>query len=251
MDLGLSGQGALVTGGSRGIGRAVALALAAEGARVAVLGRDAEALAEVVARCDQLSHGAVAVQADTTMDQEVRTAVGEAARALGRLDIVVNAAAPRALPTQAAGLAGLDDADFLHQLDTKALGYVRVARAAVPLLRERGGRVVNVSGMNARATGSITGSVRNLAVVAISKSLADELGPLGISVSCVHPGLTVTERVADDPDYARRAARNSLGRPVTAEQVASVIAFLSSPVAAIANGAVITLDGGTSGPIWT
>jgi len=90
-----------------------------------------------------------------------------------------------------------DDEDFLRQVDTKALGYARVVRAAAPYLeRDGGGRVVNISGMNARLTGSITGSVRNIAVVAITKNLADELGPRGISVTCVHPGLTVTERVA-------------------------------------------------------
>jgi NAD(P)-dependent dehydrogenase (short-subunit alcohol dehydrogenase family) len=248
MDLGLDGAAALVTGGSRGIGRAVAVALAAEGARVALLGRDLDALAAAA----QLVGGeTVTVRADTTMDADVRTAVDEAAAALGRLDVVVNCAAPRALPVQVPGLAGLDDEDFLRQVDTKALGYARIVRAATPHLESAGGgRVVNVSGMNARSTGSITGSVRNIAVVAITKNLADELGRRGISVTCVHPGLTLTERAASDPAFLEQASGNALGRPVTAEEVAAVVTFLASPRGAVANGSVVTVDGGRPGPIW-
>jgi NAD(P)-dependent dehydrogenase (short-subunit alcohol dehydrogenase family) len=246
MDLGLDGASALVTGGSRGIGLATAKALTVEGARVALLARDPEALARAEAQVP----GAVSVRADTTDDADVRRAVAEAAERLGGLQVVVNAAAPRATPGQPTGLAGLDDADFLTQVDTKALGYARVVRAALEHLEARGGRVVNVSGMNARMTGSIAGSVRNGAVVTITKSLADELGPRGVTVTCVHPGLTVTERTEDDADYREAASRNGIGRPVTAVQVAAAITFLASPHAAIANGAVVTLDGGRPGPIW-
>lgn len=247
MDLGLAGQAALVTGGGSGIGLAVAVALAGEGTRVALLGRDPETLARAAG---QVGPGTVVVRGDTTDDEQVRAAVDEAVAALGRLDVVVNCAASRAAPDQAAGLAGLDDADFLHQLDTKALGYLRVVRAAAPHLEAGGGRVVNVSGMNARATGSITGSVRNIAVVALSKNLADELGPRGISVACVHPGLTITERTAHDEALVVLASSNALKRPVTGAEVADVVTFLASPRGAVTNGAVITVDGGRPGPIW-
>jgi NAD(P)-dependent dehydrogenase (short-subunit alcohol dehydrogenase family) len=248
MDLGLENAGALVTGGSRGIGLAVAQALAAEGAHVALLGRDPAALSVSAAA---VGPGTVTVRADTTRDAEVRDAVDAAAVALGRLDIVVNCAAPRARPGGGSGLDGLDDEDFLRQLDTKALGYARVVRAAAPHLRAAGGgAVVNVSGINARATGSITGSVRNIAVVAITKNLADELGTAGISVICVHPGATVTEQVANDAAFLEVAARNALGRPVTAGEVASVVAFLASPRGAVTTGSVVTVDGGRPGPIW-
>ncbi|WP_139980467.1 SDR family NAD(P)-dependent oxidoreductase [Nocardioides litoris] len=248
MDLGLDGRAALVTGGSRGIGLAVARALAAEGCRVALLGRDPETLA-TAAR--SVGDDTVAVTADTTDDAAVRAAVDEAAARLGRLDVVVNCAAPRATPGGPSGLAGLDDAAFLANVDTKVLGYARVVRAAVPHLRAAGGgAVVNVSGMNARSTGSIAGSVRNIGVVALSKNLADELGGDGIAVVCVHPGLTVTERTEGDAAYAEQASANALGRPVTAEEVATAITFLASPRAAIANGAVVTLDGGRPGPVF-
>jgi len=248
MDLGLAGSTALVTGGSRGIGLAVARALVGEGASVALLGRDTGALA---AAADSLGPGTVTVSADTTDDAAVRSAVDEAAAALGGLSVVVNAAAPRATPGQVPGLGGLRDDDFLLQLDTKALGYLRVVRAAVPhLLAAGGGAVVNISGMNARATGSIAGSVRNIAVVALSKNLADELGPQGIAVTCVHPGLTVTERNTGDEEYAAAASANAIGRPVTADDVAALVAFLASPRGALANGAVVTADGGRPGVIW-
>lgn len=247
MDLGLASTSALVTGGSRGIGLAVARALAAEGTRVALLGRDEDTLAAAVASID----GSLAVRADTTDDAQVRAAVDEAVAGLGGLDIVVNCAAPRATAAATPGLAGLDDEDFLRQVDTKALGYLRVVRAAVPHLEARGGRIVNISGMNARSTGSITGSVRNIAVVALTKNLADDLAPRGITVTCVHPGLTVTERTEGDEDYAEKSsALNALGRTITAEEVADVIGFLASPKAAITNGAVITLDGGRPGGLW-
>ncbi|MEQ4498257.1 SDR family NAD(P)-dependent oxidoreductase [Nocardioides kribbensis] len=246
MDLGLSGARALVTGGNRGIGLATARRLSAEGARVALLARDSEALERAAASLE----GAVTVQADTTDDAAVRAAVERAAGELGGLDVVVNAAAPRASGGRTPGLAGLDDAEFLVEMDTKALGYARVVRAASAYLLDGGGRIVNVSGMNARKTGSITGSVRNIAVVALTKNLADELGPQGVSAVCVHPGLTVTERNADDGDYLVKAADNALGRAITADEVATAVTFLCSPHAAIVNGGVVTLDGGRPGSLW-
>lgn len=248
MDLGLTGVAALVTGGGRGIGYAVAAALVAEGARVTLLGRDDDVLAAAASR---LGADTAWVRADTTDDAQVRTAVQRAAESAGRLDVVVNCAAPRATPGAPSGLAGLDDEDFLRQVDTKALGYTRVVRAAAPHLRAAGGgAVVNVSGMNARATGSITGSVRNIAVVAITKNLADELGRDGIAVTCVHPGLTVADGAESDPAFLELASANALGRPVTANDVAAVVVFLASPRGVVANGSVVSVDGGRPGPIW-
>lgn len=239
MDLGLTGAAALVTGGNRGIGLAVARSLLAEGAKVAVLSRSGS---------DE--PGLVSVQADTTDDDAVRAAVTSAAEQLGGLDVVVNAAAPRSQPGQTPGIAGLEDADFLEQLNTKGLGYARVVRAAAQWLLDGGGRVVNISGMNARMTGSITGSTRNIAVVAITKNLADELGPQGVTVTCVHPGLTLTERSANDDAFLAKAAENGIAKSVTADDVAAVVTFLASPLAAPLNGAILNADGGRPGPIW-
>ncbi|WP_182378240.1 SDR family oxidoreductase [Nocardioides sp. WS12] len=246
MDLELNGSGALVTGGNRGIGRAVAVALIREGASVVILGRDEETLAATAAEIGAAGF----VAADTTDDGAVRQAVAEAADLLGRLDVVVNCAAPRALPDQVPGLAGLVDEDLLRHVDTKVLGYARVARAAAPYLRRAGGAIVNVSGMNARSTGSIAGSVRNISVVALTKNLADDLGSDGIAVTCVHPGLTLADPHQGDAGLVDVAARNALGRPITAAEVADLIVFLASPRGRPANGAVITADGGRPGGIW-
>ncbi len=246
MDLGLDGMGALVTGGGRGIGKAVAAALVREGAQVVLLGRD-EARLDAARR--ETGARAVVV-ADTSDDTAVRAAVASAVDVLGRLDVVVNGAAPRAEPGQAPGLAGLDEADLLRNVDVKVLGYLRVARAAAPHLAEGGGAIVNISGMNARSTGYIAGSVRNISVVALTKNLADELGASGIAVSCVHPGLTLTERNEDDPSYVETASRNALGRAVSAAEVADLVTFLASPRGRLLNGAVLAADGGRVGSIW-
>jgi len=250
MDLRLSGAGAIVTGGSKGLGKAVARNLLAEGARVALLARNEETLSAAAA---ELGDDVVTVAADTNDAEAVTRAVDEAARQLGRLDVVVNSAATPASSTGARpGIDNLDEEDFLRQLDTKALGYARVVRAAVPHLRAAGGgRVVSIAGMNARLSGQVTNTVRNLAVVALTKTLADELGQDNIAVSCVHPGMTATDSRTFDEAMQARARSNALGRIIDASEVADVVTFLASPRAMATNGAIVTVDGGHPGPLWT
>lgn len=250
MDLRLSGAGVIVTGGSRGIGKAVARALLAEGARVALLSKTPEHLA---AAAEELGDGVITVAADTTDASAVTAAVDEAAAALGRLDVLVNCAATPASSTAAKpGIENLDDADFLAQVDTKALGYARTARAAVPHLRAAGGgRIINVAGMNARLTGSITGTVRNIAVVGLTKNLADELGRDNVAVTCVHPGVTVTDSRELGEALVERGRSNALGRLVDASEVADVVTFLASPRATAVNGSIIGVDGGLPGALWS
>jgi len=279
MDLELSGKRAIVTGGSRGIGLAVARALAAEGCDVALVARDAAALAAAreavaaVADVGAASAGAaraaarsgprvIAVSCDTGDDDAVRAMAATVADGLGGADILVNAAA-RPNTGAVVGIDGFDPAEFAEQVNVKVLGYLRCIKAVVPLMREnRWGRIINVSGLAARSTGAITGTVRNVAVAALTKNLADELGRDGINVTVVHPGFTLTEKTPEI--LAGRAARAgvsvaeverqigesvSIGRIVTADEVASVVAFLASPRSVAINGDAISVGGGAVGPI--
>ncbi|MDI5972406.1 SDR family oxidoreductase [Streptomyces sp. SL13] len=257
MDLGLTGRRAVVTGGSRGIGLAIGRALAAEGADVALVARGARALDEaagrVAARSGRL---VVAVPADTGSDASVAAMAEEVVGRLGGVDILVNAAAT-------ASTGSFPEDTLADEVNVKVQGYLRTARAFAPGMRERGwGRIINISGSAARQTGSLVGSVRNVAVAALSKNLADELGPHGVNVVVVHPGLTRTERTAqtlatmaanrgtDVTDVQRAAeASISIGRMVTAEEVADVVAFLASPRSVALNGDPVVASGGTLGPI--
>ena len=207
MDLQLQGKRALVTGGSRGIGKTIARALASEGADVALLARHVDALAAAAREIAAASgRKVIAAAADTGDDAQVRRAMAEAVAGLGgTIDILVNAAAEPAgfaSPPLLAEITG----DFFHaEMNTKVMGYLRCAREVAPGMRSAGwGRIVNVSGLAARQTGNAVGSMRNIAVAALTKNLADELGPHGVQVNVVHPGLTRTERTA--PLVAARAA---------------------------------------------
>jgi NAD(P)-dependent dehydrogenase (short-subunit alcohol dehydrogenase family) len=263
MDLQLTGKRAIVTGASRGIGLAVADQLAAEGAHVALVARGAEALAEAAVRVRRHGTPVLACPADTTDDAAVRAMVAEVAGTFGGVDVLVNAAARPASSAPVPALADLADDALRIEMETKVLGYLRCARAVAPHMAAAGwGRIVNVSGLNARVSGSLVGSVRNVAVAAMTKNLADELGPAGITVTVVHPGTTVTERtpsmLADRAardgvpvaEVARRlAAATSIGRLVTAEEVADVVTFLASPRSAAISGDAIAVGGGTRGAI--
>ena len=264
MDLELTGKRAVVTGGSRGIGLAVARALAAEGADAALLARDKAALeAARDAVAAQSGRRVLAVSVDTADDESVREGMRAVVEGLGGVDILVNAAA-RPNTGAVTGIEKFDAADFSEQVNVKVLGYLRCIREVVPLMRAAGwGRIINISGQAARNTGAITGSVRNVAVAAMTKNLADELGKDGINVNVVHPGVTVTEHTPQTlalraeragvsvPEIERQiGASIGIGRLVTAEEVATVVAFLASPKSVTLNGDAITASGGAVGPIY-
>ena len=235
MDLQLRGRRAIVTGGSRGIGFAVAEALAVEGADVAVVSRGADALQTAAGKLSVHGGRVVAVVADTTDDDAVRAMVASVIGELGGVDILVNSAAQPASSGVTPTLATLTDEAMHRELDTKLLGYLRCARAVAPHMQAAGwGRIISISGLNARQAGSISGSVRNVAVAAMTKNIADELGPYGINCTVVHPGTTRTERtprllqtraeasgLTAQETEAEIASSISIGRIVTAAEVAA------------------------------
>jgi NAD(P)-dependent dehydrogenase (short-subunit alcohol dehydrogenase family) len=263
VDLQLTGKRAVVTGASRGIGYAVADTLAAEGADVVLVARHQDDLDAAAGRIRRHGRRVLAVAADTTDDASVRAMIAAVAAELGGIDILVNAAAEPARPDAARALTELADDDLRAEIETKVLGYLRTARAAAPYMIEQGwGRIVNISGLAARQATSTFGSIRNVAVAAMTKNLADELGPAGINVTVLHPGLTVTERtpgllaghaaargISEAEAERRLSAGITIGRMVTAAEIADVVAFLASPRSVAITGDAIAAGGGSRGAI--
>jgi NAD(P)-dependent dehydrogenase (short-subunit alcohol dehydrogenase family) len=263
VDLQLTGKRAVVTGASRGIGYAVADTLAAEGADVVLVARHQDDLDAAADRIRRHGRRVLAVAADTTDDASVRAMIAAVAAELGGIDILVNAAAEPARPDAARALTELADDDLRAEIETKVLGYLRTARAAAPYMIEQGwGRIVNISGLAARQATSTFGSIRNVAVAAMTKNLADELGPAGINVTVLHPGLTVTERtpgllaghaaargISEAEAERRLSAGITIGRMVTAAEIADVVAFLASPRSVAITGDAIAAGGGSRGAI--
>lgn len=259
MDLKLTGKRAVVTGGSRGIGKAIAFALAAEGVDLALIARSVEPL-EQTARdiASETGRKVVPIVGNTGSDASVKSFIQAAVEALGGVDILVNNAArpggQGAVPT----LSEITEVAFNEEMNVKVMGYLRCAREVAPIMSELGwGRIVNISGLAARSSGSTIGSMRNVAVAAMTKNLADELGPNGINVTVVHPGLTRTE--ATEGVISARAARdgvskqdiesqmalgNSVKRIISASDIANIVAFLASPLAVAISGDAIAAGGG-------
>lgn len=266
MDLKLQGKAALVTGGSKGIGKAIARQLAREGVDVAIAARNmADLNAAATEIANETGRRVISISTDTADDQKVRDMVATVVGTFGRLDIVVNCAAnPSGQSGPPPKLADTTAELLLGEMNTKVMGYLRTAREAAPHMKAQGwGRIINVSGLASRSTGFIVGSVRNVSVTALSKNLADELGPFGINVNCVHPAVTRTEKSAGVMERMAAAqkvsiqeiekqlgSKNSLGRIVESEEVADVVTFLASPRSAAINGDSIAVGGGIKGPIY-
>jgi NAD(P)-dependent dehydrogenase (short-subunit alcohol dehydrogenase family) len=258
VDLQLAGRRALITGGSRGIGRAVARRLALEGADCAICARTAAPLEEAArALAAESGRRVVPVVADLARPDGAEAAVKQAAAALGGVDILVNGAA-RASGGLPEDLAHVTDELILQDFEEKFVGYLRCVRAVLPSMRRAGwGRIVNIAGSAARNAGSISAGARNASVVHLTKTLAWELGPLGITVNAVHPGTTATEAVLTrlDEQAAQRgvepaavraevARRAAIQRLVTPDDVACCVAFLCSPLAGAITGEAVAVNGG-------
>jgi NAD(P)-dependent dehydrogenase (short-subunit alcohol dehydrogenase family) len=244
MELELAGRVAIVTGGSKGVGKAIAQELAQEGVNVVICARHREALEETARALAQATgRRIVPIVADTTSWESVTRLVETTLTELGRIDILVNnAATPGGLVRGA--LAEADEGALLEDIDTKVVGYLRCAKAVAPHMQQRGwGRIINIGGLSGRRSGVISG-LRNAAVVHLTKTLADQLGPHGITVNLVHPGATRTERT--DQEAARRAAQsNAIRRMVDAQEIGQVVTFLASTKGAAITGVAIDASGGS------
>ncbi len=260
MDLELKGRAAIVTGGSRGIGKAVALALAREGCDLAICARSKGPLEEAASDlATETGRKVLPIVCDTRDDEAITRFVDKAAEALGGIQILVNNAA------LAGGAPGafeeVIDTAILQDFDEKVLGYLRCSQAAARHMKTAGwGRIVSVGGLPGRSPGGmVSAGLRNIAVVNLSKSMADHLGPFGVTVNVVNPGMTITE--ADLAEYEERAeqegkttdaivaqlAEVTLTRHIpTAAEVAKVIAFLCSPAAVTITGEAINVSGSPS-----
>jgi NAD(P)-dependent dehydrogenase (short-subunit alcohol dehydrogenase family) len=253
MELGLDGKVAIVTGGSKGIGRATALGLVAEGASVLVCARGKEALDQVVATVDAAARERVAaLPADLTDGAAIKRVVAHCVEQFGRVDILINNAGS-ARPGE---FLKLDDQAWLDDWQLKFFGYVRMAREVLPQMERQGrGVILNVIGaaaMNPRRSYMIGGAA-NAALNHFTKALADEGAKAGVRVVGVNPGPILTERLlkmragltqsAEAADEAFRKM-TPLGRVGKVEEVADLVMFLVSERAAFIHGANITIDGG-------
>jgi 3-oxoacyl-[acyl-carrier protein] reductase len=258
MDFELQGRVALVTGGGRGIGRAVCLALAANGADVALCGRTLETL-EATAR-DVRAYGvrAFPIVADVSELANIQRFISEAASAAGRVDILVS----NAVSSLSAPFNEQTDDHWRHHIDVKLMAYIRGAREVLPHLQANGwGRIVHIGGMTARITAPlrVTNGVVNAGVSNFTKQFSHHAAPHNVTVNCVHPGTTVTERMMNM--FNRRAQDDGVGvedieadtianipmaRLIRPDDIANAVLFFCSPMANVITGQSIAVDGGSA-----
>ena len=257
MDLSLQGKIAIVTGGSKGIGRATALALAQEGVNVAICARGMSDLEDAAAEIRVASGRKVLpVQADMGDPDAIKAMVAATISEFGGVDILVN----NAVNSKAAPFMELADEDWMNHINVKVMGYVRCAREVIPHMQARGGgRIINIGGMAARSANTLANSngVTNASVSNMAKNLSDSFASDGILVNCIHPGTTRTER--QDRSLKARAEHGNIsvaeaeslavanipiGRMVESKDIADLILFLSSDLAGAITGQTIAVEGG-------
>jgi NAD(P)-dependent dehydrogenase (short-subunit alcohol dehydrogenase family) len=256
-------QVAIVTGGGLGIGKAVTRALAVRGATVVIVARRLPLLETAAEQLMKETGGEIIpISADTTDTESVRHMVETTAALLGRVDILVNgAAAPAGLVRN--DVEEADPEALLADLNTKVIGYFRCIQAVAPHMRRaKYGRIVNIGGLTGRSSHALSG-MRNLAIVHMTKALSDQLGPAGITINTLHPGVVETEHIHEL--YAKNAAaegitpeqveqnfiaKTPVRRVLSAEEVADAISFFASRRSGGITGESLGVDGGLTRGIF-
>ncbi|PYE21810.1 NAD(P)-dependent dehydrogenase (short-subunit alcohol dehydrogenase family) [Rhizobium sp. PP-F2F-G20b] len=240
----LAGKNALVTGGSRGIGAAIVLALAEKGANVAMTyGRSADSAQHLVGLVEAMGRKAVSIQADSADPEAIQRSVNDAVRALGGIDILVNNAAIARYGAIAD--FNVEDFDALFAVNVRA--PVLAAKAAIPHLKA-GGRVITIGSAGADRSvgeGSTVYYMTKSALQAYTRGLARELGSRDITVNLVQPGSTNTDSNPETGEFSDfQRSLIPLGRFGQPEDVAAMVAFLATPAARQITGTIVTVDGG-------
>jgi 3-oxoacyl-[acyl-carrier protein] reductase len=242
----LSGKSALVTGGSRGIGRAIVLRLATQGADVAFTYRgNAAAASDTAAAVEALGRRALTVQGDVRDAEAAETVVKATLEAFGKVDILVNNAGI----TRDDLIMRMSADDWRDVLETNLFGAFWMIKAVTrPMLKAKGGRIVNITSVSGQAgqTGQANYSSAKAGLIGLTKAAARELASRTITVNAVAPGFVLTELTQDLPEalQAEITARTPLGRFGTTEEIAQAVAFLASDDAAYITGQVLAVDGG-------
>ncbi|MGC8787082.1 MAG: 3-oxoacyl-[acyl-carrier-protein] reductase [Anaerolineae bacterium] len=242
----LTGKVAVVTGASRGIGRAIAIKLASLGAKVVVNYRSNQAAAEEVVRQIQGMGGeAIAVQADVSVYEEAQQLIQSALDHFGRLDILVNNAGT----TRDTLLVRMSEEDWDVVIKTNLKGAFNCTKAAQrAMIKQRYGRIVNITSIAGLAgnPGQANYAAAKAGLVGFTKALAKELGSRNITVNAVAPGYVPTDLTATLPPelVAKGIEMTPLGRPGTPEDIANAVAFLVSDEASYITGQVLSVDGG-------
>lgn len=252
-----AGKAALITGGSRGIGRAIALALARLGMDVAICGRSEDSLVKTCAEIEAAGVRAWGIRADVSKLEDIEKLVSDVKQAAGKIDVLVN----NAVTSTSAPFDELTDDLFRYHIDVKLMAYIRIARLVLDDMKQRGsGRIVNVGGMTARIVAPLrmTNGVVNAGVSNFTKQFAGYAARHNVTVNCIHPGYTVTERMMQvfereaneggctvDEVIARRTKDVPLGKLVQPEDLAAAAVFFCSDAAGMITGQCIAVDGGS------
>lgn len=255
MDLGLRGKVAAITGGSEGIGKAVALCLAELGVKIAICARRVDVLEQTAREARNAGAEVETIVADASKPEDMTRFVECTVQRFGRIDILVNNAGG----TGQWAFDAVDDEAWRRDLEIKVMAQVRTARAAIPYMKkQRGGRIINLNMTGAKQPGfqQFPTTISRAAGLALTKALSKEVAPFNILVNAVAVGKIKAksqERRAErngvtvEEHYARTGKTIPLGRMGEAEEVAKVIAFLSSDAASYVTGTCINVDGGLSG----